>query len=145
MIQNFTKKHRGFTLVELLVVIAIIGLLSTIVLVSFGPVRNQAKDTAIKANMSQIRLAAEIEYNETSPSTYADTDLRTDYKAAKAAIVATGGSFLPADPDTAFLASAYCIQHTLATSGSWCIDSTGAAGTSPIVCDAAAGADCIAD
>ena len=88
-------------------------------------------------------LAAEIEYN--TNGSYAGTDLRTDYLAAKAAIVATGGSFLPADPDDAFLVSTYCIQHTLATSGSWCIDSTGAAGTSPIVCDAAAGADCIAD
>ena len=138
MIQNLTRKHTGFTLVELLVVIAIIGLLSTIVLVSFGPVRNQAKDTAIKANISQMRLAAEIQYN--SASSYAATGSRADYISALAAVESANGTGSVVDE---FSASAYCIQSPLATSGNWCVDSTGYIGTTA-VCDAGT-LDCAAE
>ena len=134
MIKILTGKRSAFTLVELLVVIAIIGLLSTIVLVSFGPIRNQAADTAIKANLNQIRLAAEMQYN--TDSSYADTDLRADYLAAVAAITAAGGAFTPAAPATAFLAGSWCIQSTLKTSGSWCLDSAGRIGSTNVSCDA---------
>jgi prepilin-type N-terminal cleavage/methylation domain-containing protein len=134
MIQNLAKKRTGFTLVELLVVIAIIGLLSTIVLVSFGPVRNQARDTAIKANLSQMRLAAEIKY--VNDATYVTTTSRADYSAAKAAAEAAS----PGTVTEHFSAGAYCFQIQLATSGSWCIDSTGYIGTTAN-CDAV-GYDC---
>ena len=129
MIQNLSKKQKqyGFTLVELLVVIAIIGLLSTIVLVSFGPVRNQARDTAIKANISQMRLAAEIQY--ANDGNYNNATSRPDYTAAKTAVNAAGGTVVES-----FNASAYCINSTLATSGSWCVDSAGRIGSSPSGC-----------
>ena len=129
MIQNIVRKHTGFTLVELLVVIAIIGLLSTIVLVSFGPVRNTAKDTAIKANISQMRLAAEIQYN--SASSYEDTDTRADYMSALVAVESANGTGTVVD---FFDVSEFCIQSPLATSGSWCVDSTGYMGTTA-ACD----------
>jgi prepilin-type N-terminal cleavage/methylation domain-containing protein len=121
MIQNLSKKRTGFTLVELLVVIAIIGLLSTIVLVSFGPVRNQARDTAIKANLSQMRLAAEIQYiNDTN---YSNALSRADYLAAQAAATSAGGTVT-----NSTTASAYCIKSTLPGGGNWCLDSTGKIG-----------------
>jgi len=128
-------KASGFTLVELLVVIAIIGLLSTIVLVSFGPVRNQARDTAIKANLSQMRLAAEIKY--LNDANYITTTSRADYTAAKNAVVAAGGAVIEN-----FAASAYCIQSTLPGGGSWCIDSAGRIGNSPILCNTAPAQAC---
>ena len=129
MIRNFTKKQKGFTLVELLVVIAIIGLLSTIVIVSFGTVRTQAADTAIKANMSQMRLAAEMAYS--ANGTYVGANNRTDYIAANTAINAAGGANYAAN----FNASAYCISYTLKGGGQWCIDSGGNIGNTPDVCN----------
>jgi prepilin-type N-terminal cleavage/methylation domain-containing protein len=129
MMQNLSKKHTGFTLVELLVVIAIIGLLSTIVLVSFGPVRNQARDTAIKANMSQMRLAAEIKY--INDATYVTTTTRSDFVAAKAAATAAGGTSYAEN----WAAGTYCFQFALPGGGSWCIDSTGYIGSANITCN----------
>ncbi len=62
MLQLFTKKNRGFTLIELLVVIAIIGILSSIVLVSMGGARREARNATRKADMRQIISAEEMYY-----------------------------------------------------------------------------------
>ena len=136
MIQNLNKKHTGFTLVELLVVIAIIGLLSTIVLVSFGPVRNQARDTAIKANLSQMRLATEIWYQEQCSAgtcTYVGANGETDYGAAANAV----NDASPGSVTAGFNATMYCMSANLATNASnhWCIDSNGEMGTKAGVCN----------
>ena len=61
---------RGFTLIELLVVIAIIGLLATIVLVSLNNAKNKANNTKVKADMSQLMLASEMYYSDSSPAAY---------------------------------------------------------------------------
>lgn len=58
-----TKLNRGFTLIELLVVIAIIGILSTIVLASLGTARTKGEDSAIQANLSNMRAQAELLYS----------------------------------------------------------------------------------
>ena len=52
-------KNKGFTLIELLIVIAIIGILSTLLMVNFIGVRQRARDTQRKANISQIQSALE--------------------------------------------------------------------------------------
>lgn len=50
------KKHkRGFTLIELLVVIAIIGILASIVLVSFPGATRRAKDSRVISAIAQAR------------------------------------------------------------------------------------------
>ncbi|KKU86520.1 MAG: hypothetical protein UY15_C0008G0021 [Parcubacteria group bacterium GW2011_GWA2_47_9] len=59
-----TKGKRGFTLIELLVVIAIIGILSSIVLVSMGTAREQARDARRMADMRQIVSAQELFYGD---------------------------------------------------------------------------------
>lgn len=136
MIKKINKKQSGFTLVELLVVVAIIGLLSTIVLVGFGDIRSEARDAAIKANMAQMRLAAEVEYN--AENSYAAVEGNTDFAAALAAAEAAGDTCT-----VEVAADAFCIECPLASSGDWCIDSTGYMGTTAN-CDAVNN-DCAAD
>ena len=123
MSKNYIKDQKGFTLVELLVVIAIIGLLSTIVIISFGAVRTNAANTTIKANLSQIRLMAEMQYNDTGA--YTNTNTRGDYNTAQDAINAAGGS---ENLTQKFDAEDYCCSSVLKGGGNWCVDSTGYVG-----------------
>ncbi len=145
MIQRLTKKQinpvlrfltgfnrislpKGFTLIELLVVIAIIGLLATIVLVSFTEVRTSGKDTAVKANMNQMRLAAEIEYNVSGD--YSGVSDRDDFTAAKDAAEGAGADFGDGDANIKFSGDgeAYCFQALLPGGENWCVDNVGFVG-----------------
>jgi type II secretion system protein G len=65
MIKKKTNfKNRGFTLIELLVVVAIIGLLSSVVMASLNSARAKARDAKRIAELSQIRTALELFYND---------------------------------------------------------------------------------
>lgn len=61
------SSRRGFTLIELLVVIAILGILAGGVMMVINPAKriNQAKDTKIKSDISQIAQAEQVYYNST--------------------------------------------------------------------------------
>lgn len=60
---------KGFTLVELLVVVAIISLLASIVFVSLGGFREDARDTKREADLRQIKTAMELCYFDASCNT----------------------------------------------------------------------------
>jgi len=56
------KRAEGFTLIELLVVIAIIGLLASVVMVSFPEAQYRANDAERLQNVSQILMALRVHY-----------------------------------------------------------------------------------
>ena len=56
--------HKSFTLIELLVVIFILGILSSIVLVSFQGIRPKVRDSKRKADLTQIKLALELDFQD---------------------------------------------------------------------------------
>ena len=115
------RGKRGFTLIELLVVIAIIGTLATIVLVSVNRARTKAKDTAIKAALEQLRLAAEMYYDDHG-SSYTNFDSSTEYSNISTSISNNGGTLtcnISGD------GTAYCASSSLPGGGSQCVDSTG--------------------
>lgn len=53
---------RGFTLIELLTVIAIIGILTSIIVVSSGNARQQARDAKRKSDLNGVSTALEMYY-----------------------------------------------------------------------------------
>ncbi len=133
--------HKGFTLIELLVVVAIIALLAATILASLGSARTRARAARIQSEVSSMRAAAELYYNESgsydphgtgdmfSNTTSGMNNLVMDASGAAAAGATTnpcpGGNTITTckvDPGSwAFLV-------TLPTSDKFCSDSNGYSG-----------------
>lgn len=62
--KSYSRNGRGFTLIELLVVIAIVSLLSSVVLASLNSARQKARDVKRVSDLTQIRTALEMYYND---------------------------------------------------------------------------------
>jgi prepilin-type N-terminal cleavage/methylation domain-containing protein len=131
--------RKGFTLIELLVVISVIGILATIVLISFTGVQKQARDTARKSDLKQYQSSLEG-YASKNNGTYIIKTSATDPNTMCNTL--TGSSTgCPVDPKAPTLNYSYCsstsgIYYALwaslenQTSTYWTVCSTGKIGTS---------------
>jgi len=120
------KKSRGFTLIELLVVIAIIGILAGIVLVNVNKARNKATDVAIKGDLSDLRTAAEMYYNDNSSSyaSFTGSDCSTGSEDWQR--ICSHISSVNSAPTGYSETDTWCAQAALKEGGTWCADYKGA-------------------
>lgn len=58
------SKKQGFTLIELMVVIALISLLSSLIMVAMRGATSKGRDAARRENLSAVKLALELRFNE---------------------------------------------------------------------------------
>ena len=122
---------KGFTLIELLVVIAIIGILASVVLVSFPGATKKAKDARIISAISQSRTI--MEYVCVSEGCSAFTRTHADMVTLIADIDknSTGSAVINDSGDSA------CISAPLNATvqgGFYCADRTGVAGYTVSAC-----------
>ena len=89
--KNIMRKKR-FTLIELLVVIAVIGLISSIVLVAFGPARKKARDAKGQSEIKQIMTAFQMKYSDNA--VYPDGSGTTIPNAAPGSAIPSGNTLL---------------------------------------------------
>ncbi len=127
------RNYRAFTLIELLVVIAIIGILSTIVIGSVNTARTKGQNAAIKANLNNLKVSAEIYYDTNSSYATAD-DLGCTASGTSTSFVTTGAGaagiakLTDLGTTTCKISKTKWAVSTLLkdSAAHWCVDSTGA-------------------
>ncbi|MFA7244435.1 MAG: prepilin-type N-terminal cleavage/methylation domain-containing protein [Patescibacteria group bacterium] len=72
-------RKRGFTLIELLVVIAIIGILATIIIISYNNAQAKARDNKRKVDLESIASALEMRYADKHRYSNTDHDTFASY------------------------------------------------------------------
>jgi len=119
-------KQKGFTLIELLVVIAIIGILSSVVLASLNSARNKGADASIKSQLAGARAQAELYYDGNGASGYTGLCVAATGTLSMKNALANNTTGVTCEAD----ASTWAMSASLKTTGTYCVDYTGAATSS---------------
>jgi prepilin-type N-terminal cleavage/methylation domain-containing protein len=96
--EQLRDREAGFTLIELLVVVIIIGILAAIAIPVYIGVQNNAKDSAVQSDLTNIKTA-EVSYFTTKGSYTTTTSDLTNYgytssgTTAPSITLPTGGGF----------------------------------------------------
>lgn len=132
--------QKAFTLIELLIVIAVLGILAAAIITAINPVKriNEAKDSNVKSDMSQIVNGLQAYFVSQNPPVYPGTlaDLQTsgDLKTVPKQQAGNKGCVTAAGTDAT---TDYCYTGTAGANvavwgrlfqatGFWCWDSTNA-------------------
>ena len=116
-----SKQQKGFTLIELLVVIAIIGILSAIGLVSLSGAREKARDAQRKSDVSQIRTALILFYDDQTPNGYPNQLTFNTLASISASLVTAYMDRMPVSPATANNGEYYYISDAAANSTAYAL------------------------
>jgi len=86
----------GFTLIEILVVISIIGILTSLLVANFAQVRSRARDAQRKSDLTQIKKAIQMYYNDNNATYPTSIPFEAAFTSANTAAPYMG--YVPQDP-----------------------------------------------
>lgn len=97
------KFSPGFTLIELLVVISIIGVLSGLLITNMVGMRSRAADAKLKNDLSQVKTALRLYYNDYQHYPESDNGVLMGCGALGVAACSNGGVFSAGTGDTVYM------------------------------------------